>query len=196
MIVLLNGVPRAGKSSIADAMRLIEPGRWAILGVDVFIREILPPELRPGIGLRPFVPGDEEVAARLGPEVPRLYRAFHDAIAAIDSAGVDVIADVGYHDGYANPVEDAKRAFAGRRVLFVGVYCNLDIVMARRRASAEGTYLDSEDGTIPPAVLRWQTEVHRGRSYDLAVDTTSTSAEDCARAVLSKQMEPSPRVIV
>lgn len=184
MIVLLNGAPRAGKSSIAEAMRLAMPGRWAIFGVDVFIREVLPPELRPGIGLRPFVPGDEEVAARLGPEVPRLYGAFHDAIAALDGAGMDVIADVGYHDGYAKPVEDARRAFAGRDVIFVGVHCAIETIMARRRSSPEGVYIDSADGSIPPAVVRWQSEVHLGRSYDVEVDTTSTSAEDCAAKII------------
>lgn len=195
MIVLLNGAPRAGKSSIAEAMRLAMPGRWAIFGVDIFIREVLPPELRPGIGLRPFVPGDEEVAARLGPEVPRLYRAFHDSISALDAAGMDVIADVGYHDGYAQPVEDARRAFAGRHVLFVGVHCAIEAIMARRRASSAGVYLDSSDGSIPPAVALWQYEVHRGRSYDVEVDTTSTSADECAAKIIEALPRSVNRVI-
>jgi len=49
-IVLLNGAPRAGKSSIARALQA--RGDWLALGVDAMMA-MTPERLLPGIGLRP-----------------------------------------------------------------------------------------------------------------------------------------------
>ena len=52
-IIVLNGAPRSGKSSIARAIQASFDGVWMNLGVDVFDREVKPQLYRPGIGLRP-----------------------------------------------------------------------------------------------------------------------------------------------
>ena len=52
-IVVLNGAPRSGKSSIAAAIQATFDGVWMNLGVDVFARHVTPPRCQPGIGLRP-----------------------------------------------------------------------------------------------------------------------------------------------
>jgi len=52
-IVVLNGPPRSGKSSIVDVIQATFDGPWLNLGVDVFSPFVTPPRLRPGIGLRP-----------------------------------------------------------------------------------------------------------------------------------------------
>jgi len=74
-IVVLNGVPRSGKSSIAAAIQASFDGVWMNLGVDVFAREVTPPRYRPGIGLRPGGerPDLEEV-------VPVFYAALYESI--------------------------------------------------------------------------------------------------------------------
>jgi chloramphenicol 3-O phosphotransferase len=56
-IVILNGAPRSGKSSIVRVIQDTFDGPWMNLGVDVFSREVTPQRHRPGIGLRPGVNG-------------------------------------------------------------------------------------------------------------------------------------------
>ena len=52
-IIILNGAPRAGKSSIAAAIQETFEGPWMNLGTDTFILAVTPPRFRPGVGLRP-----------------------------------------------------------------------------------------------------------------------------------------------
>ncbi len=75
-IVVLNGAPRSGKSSIAAAIQQTFEGAWMNLGVDGFM-QMTPDRYRPGIGLRP---GGER--PDLEPLVVVLYRAMYEAIAA------------------------------------------------------------------------------------------------------------------
>src|SRR5438034_6866321 len=92
-IVVLNGAPRSGKSSIAAAIQARFDGVWLNLGVDVFVREVTPPRYRPGLGLRP---GEEDHP--VAPLVPVLYAAMYDSIAAHSRAGLNVVVDVGHYD--------------------------------------------------------------------------------------------------
>ena len=52
-IVILNGVPRSGKSSIAEEIQESFEGPWMNLGVDPFKEHITPQRYSPAIGLRP-----------------------------------------------------------------------------------------------------------------------------------------------
>jgi chloramphenicol 3-O phosphotransferase len=52
-VVVLNGPPRSGKSSIVKVVQETFEGLWMNLGVDVFSRCVTPPRYRPGMGLRP-----------------------------------------------------------------------------------------------------------------------------------------------
>ena len=176
-IVILNGAPRAGKSSIAKAMQDALPGNWLNLGVDAQNR-MLPQHLQPGIGLRP---GGERPEQE--PTVVALYRALYDAIAAHARQGFDVVVDVGHHDDYSTPLgilPDCARRLAGLPVLFVGVHCPLDVIMARRNADPQG-YATGE--TAPPPVLRWQAAVHMPGIYDLTVDTSTQTPEQSATLI-------------
>jgi chloramphenicol 3-O phosphotransferase len=51
-IVILNGAPRSGKSSIVAAIQETFDGPWINLGVDI-ARQMTPASLQPGIGFRP-----------------------------------------------------------------------------------------------------------------------------------------------
>lgn len=177
-IVILNGAPRAGKSSIAAAIQAGLPGTWINLGVDTWARAT-PPQLMPGIGLRP---GGER--PDLEPIVVQLYAALYDSIAAHARLGLDVVADFGHHDDYSTPLgilPACARRLAGLKVLFVGVHCPLDVIMARRNADPQGLYAHGD--TPPPPVLRWQDAVHVPGLYDLNVDTSLQSPQDCAAAI-------------
>lgn len=54
-IVILNGAPRSGKSSIAEAIQETFDGPWMNLGVDAYMERVMPRRCLPGIGLRPAV---------------------------------------------------------------------------------------------------------------------------------------------
>ena len=69
-IVILNGAPRAGKSSIAEVIQATFSGVWVNLGVDAMNFCMLPKRFLPGIGLRPGGEGPE-----LEPVVDLLYAA-------------------------------------------------------------------------------------------------------------------------
>jgi chloramphenicol 3-O phosphotransferase len=187
-IVILNGAPRSGKSSIVAVIQDTFAGPWMNLGVDVFVREITPKRYRPGMGLRP---GEErhELASR----VPTFYGAFYDSIAAHSRAGLNVVVDVGHHD--PEILADCARRLAGLPVLFVGIRCPVEVVMERRntgQVGREGEYATrSTAEPIPPPVLRWQNAVHIPGIYDLEVDTSVQSPEECA-AVIRRRLEEGP----
>ncbi|MDX8477773.1 chloramphenicol phosphotransferase [Mesorhizobium sp. VK24D] len=181
-IVILNGAPRSGKSSIAAAIQEMFDGVWVNLGVDAYA-QVTPPRLRPGIGLRP---GGER--PDLETHVPRLYAALHESIAANSRLGLSVVADVGHHDAYSRPLgilSECARRLAGLPVLFVGVRCPIEVIMQRRNAgAADGTYVTgSDEDPMPRPVRLWQGEVHKPGIYDLEIDTSRLSPDDCAEAI-------------
>ena len=180
-IVILNGTPRSGKSSIAAAIQATFAGVWMNLGVDRF-KQMTPDRYQPGIGLRP---GGER--PDLEPLVATLYRAMYAAIAAHSRLGLNVVVDVGHHDAYSVPrgiLPACALQLAGLPVLFVGVRCPLEVVMERRRATwGAGTPPDAGDDPVPRAVRLWQQAVHVPGIYDLEVDTSVLSSEQCAGAI-------------
>ena len=186
-IVILNGAPRSGKSSIAAAIQDTFDGVWMNLGVDGFMR-MTPPRYLPGIGLRP---GGER--PDLEPLIVMLYAALYESIAAHSRLGINVVVDAGHHDGYSVPrriLPACARILLGLPVLFVGVLCPVAVIMERRRAT--GWNADWSPGDpLPPPVLRWQVAVHDPGIYDLTVDTSLLSPAQCA-AVIRARLEQGP----
>ncbi|TIX01218.1 MAG: chloramphenicol phosphotransferase [Mesorhizobium sp.] len=190
-IIILNGAPRSGKSSIARVIQESFAGVWINLGVDVY-EQATPPRYRPGIGLRP---GGER--PDLEALVPGLYAALYESIAAHSRLGLNVVADVGHHDAYSKPLQilaDCACRLAGLPVLFVGVRCPIEIIMERRAASAadKGYVTGSPDDPVPLPVRLWQEEVHRPGVYDLEVDTSLLSPAQCADTI-RRRLWPRPR---
>jgi chloramphenicol 3-O phosphotransferase len=177
-IVILNGTPRSGKSSIVAAIQDTFDGVWMNLGVDKFM-QMTPARYQPGIGLRP---GGER--PDLEPLVAVLYSAMYEAIAAHSRLGLNVVVDVGHHDAYAVPrgiLPDCARRLQGLPVLFVGVRCPLDVIMERRRAT--GWTTASAAAPVPRPVRLWQEAVHNPGIYDLEVDTALLTPEECAARI-------------
>lgn len=136
-MVVLNGAPRSGKSSIARAVQEQLPGVWMNLGTDLFI-EATPPRL----------------------------------LAA------------------------AAQRLEGLPALLVGVFCPLEVVMARRDAGEtgrEGRYLGSvPGGVVPEPVRRWQQQVHLPGIYDLEIDTSTVRPHQAAAAIQERLAGPPP----
>ena len=190
-IIILNGAPRAGKSTIAKAIQQSFTGIWVNLGVDLYVRNIVPENLRPAIGLRPD-------AARPDIEtcIPVFYAALYETIAAHSRLGLNVVVDVGHHDAYLVPqniLPQCARRLHGLPVLFVGVHCSLEVIMQRRnagQAGREGEYgTGTPDAAIPLPVKLWQEAVHRHGIYDLEVDTSFNSAQACAEMIRQRLVD-------
>jgi chloramphenicol 3-O phosphotransferase len=172
-IIILNGAPRSGKSSVAAVIQATFDGVWMNLGVDRFMA-MTPKQYLPGIGLRP---GGER--PDLEPLVATLYHAMYASIAAHSRLGLNVVVDVGHHDAYSVPrglLYDCARILSGLPVLFVGVRCPLDVILQRRRATGWDA-ASTADGPVPPPVLAWQQAVHDPGLYDLEIDTSVLSPE-------------------
>jgi chloramphenicol 3-O phosphotransferase len=187
-IIILNGAPRSGKSSIVEAIQATFDGPWMNLGVDTFKERVAPRRYGPGIGLRP---GADR--ADLEALVPLFFAGLYASIAAHSELGLNVVADVGHHEAYTRPLHilrDAARRLAGLPVLLVGVRCPVDVIMARRNAGQpgrEGAYATgTAEEPIPDAVRRWQTAVHEPGRYDLEVDTSILTPAACAAAIRAR----------
>src|SRR5260370_2998968 len=163
-IVILNGTPRSGKSSIATVIQNTFEGGWMNLGVDRF-KQMTPDRYQPGIGLRP---GGER--PDLEPLIVILYRGMYEAIATHSRLGLNVVVDVGHHDAYSVPrgiLPSCARQMSGLTVLFVGVRCPIQVVIERRRATWGVD--DVDDGAVPKPLSLWQHAVHVPGIYDLEV---------------------------
>jgi chloramphenicol 3-O phosphotransferase len=195
IIVVLNGAPRSGKSTVARAMQSSFDGTWLNLGVDAFCEHVTPAGLLPGIGLRP---GGErpDIEAHL----PLLFDALYGSVVALSGLGCNVVVDVGHHDDYSKPLGILGRVaeeLAERRAYFIGVRCPVTTIMDRRDAAEPGRearYVRrGPDGAVPDAVLRWERAVHDPGIYDLEVDTSAQSAEECAAAIRTRFDQGPPR---
>lgn len=179
-IIILNGTPRSGKSSIAKVIQDTFEGLWLNLGVDPFKERIHPKRTSPGIGLRPGGEGPH-----LEPIIEKLYAGMYESIAAHSRLGLNVVVDVGHHDCYSKPLgilPSCARRLDGCPVLFIGVRCPVEVIMERRRQTWKADWNPGDP--IPEAIQRWQEEVHRPGIYDFEVDTSTMNPDECAEAIL------------
>jgi chloramphenicol 3-O phosphotransferase len=188
-IVILNGAPRSGKSSIVGAIQESLPGTWVNLGVDASRRSI-PERVQPGIGLRP---GGER--PDLEDFVVILYAALYESIAAHARLGLNVIVDVGHHEAYSKPLHilaACARRLAELSVLWVGVRCPIDVIW-QRRENSWGQKRETANEELVLAVDRWQREVHALGGYDLELDTSQLTPTHCAQLIDARLAQAEPR---
>ena len=195
-IIILNGAPRSGKSSIVKVIQDTFEGVWMNLGVDVFARGVTPKRYQPGIGLRPGPgPGFGGDAPELEPLVPVLFAGVYESNAAHSRLGLNVVVDIGHH-GAVHPdvLGDCARRLAGLPVLFVGIRCPIEEILKRRKqAGPERRYVvGTDDEPVPPPVLLWQEEVHKPGIYDLEIDTSLLTPEECADAIRARLSDGPP----
>ena len=194
-IVVLNGASRSGKSSIAAAIQESFDGVWMNLGMDGHITAT-PPAYRPGVGLRPQRPEDARAdpnrvpLATLEAYVPTLYAALYESAAAHARLGLNVVMDVYHHDYYSRPLgilADCARRLIGLPTLFVGVRCPVDVIWQRREATW-GQVRDTVDAGVLSAVELAQ-EAVGSHTYDVEVDTSRMTPDECAAAIRARLAE-------
>lgn len=163
-VIILNGVPRAGKSSIARVIQDTYDGVWMNLGTDVFARGVTPKRYQPDVGLRPGPgPGVGGDRPELEPLLPTLFAGMYESIAAHSKLGLNVVTDVGHHGAiHSGILSNCARTLAGLPVLFVGVRCSIEEIMRPRNEAPTGSYAaGSPEEPVPPPVMLWQEEVHK-----------------------------------
>jgi len=191
-IVFLNGTSSAGKTSISRALQnIMMPTPMLRTGLDHFCA---------GVPISLFVCVDGEQPAevdgwlevysdgtlvelpRIGPVGKRLLAGMYQAIAAVALAGNDVIMD----DMIYNPevLRSAVVALKGLPVLFVGVHVPIDI--ARQRE------LDRGD-RAPGGAAIFLEQVHAHGTYDLELDTSMLTPEECAARIKTALESGYPR---
>lgn len=188
-VVVLNGVSRAGKSTLAHAIQLSVPGVWMHLGGDAH-KACTPPNRQPGVGLRP---GKDQVPPEVEECVPVLYAALYESIAVHARLGLDVVVDETFHDSYSRRygiLEDCARRLSGLQTFFVGVRCPIDVIW-ERRAATWGQVRSAVGKDVVAAVELAQRATHEHRGYDLEVDTSLMSPEACA-AVIARRLSEGP----
>jgi chloramphenicol 3-O phosphotransferase len=194
-IVLLNGTSSAGKTTTARALQEIMEQPYVHVGVDQFLR---------GVPQRCFIVGNESAppaydyflllyrgasermvteveggqavfglgaftGMRIGPAGIMLLAGMYRSIAALASAGVDVIVDDVLHD--ERVLRAAVDAFTDLSVLFVGLHLPREI--AERREQERG-----DRG--PGGATAFYDLVHAHAAYDLELDTSILSPQECA----------------
>jgi chloramphenicol 3-O phosphotransferase len=168
-LIVLNGGSSSGKSGIARCLQAILPDPWLALGVDTLIQAMPVAMQTSSAGIEFAADG----AVIVGPEFRAVETAWLAGLAAMAQAGGRIIVDDVFLGGAATQ-QRLRQAFAGLQVLWVGVRC--ESAVAEGREIARG---DRVTGMAASQVAM----VHRGVHYDVQVDTTSTEALDCARAI-------------
>jgi len=173
-VVLLHGTSSSGKTTIARAVQRMSEDPWVYLGIDTFWNAIdgrwMEHGPKAGDGFR--WTDDANIVA--GPVGERLAAGMRAAVVAVARANMDVLVD----DVFVDPawLDEWRAALAGLEWLLVGVMGPLAVLQERERA--RGNRITGEAAA--------QIEViHRDIEYDLTVDTSSQSPEECAEVILS-----------
>jgi chloramphenicol 3-O phosphotransferase len=177
-IIILNGTSSSGKTSIVKALQTALDEPYLDAGLDRFIW-MLPKRYleRP---LWDDVLGRSSQAGRMG---HRLVRGMHRAILALSKAGSNVIADhVLVEPGW---LEECIHMFGEMQAYLIGVRCPLEVLEQRERAR--------RDRTLGQAKLQYEV-VHAHTVYDVEVDTSISSPEECAQQIIER-LHDSPKAL-
>ena len=161
-VILLNGTSSAGKTSIAKVLQRLMDVPYLHVPIDSF--EDMMPE-RDIFG--------EPGSAEWQPLFNRMLSGFHHSVAALAAAGSNLVVDHLLVQGVVpqNWLAECLDLLAPFTVYFIGVHCPLEEL--RRRELARG---DRGIGQAERQLGR----VHRHGVYDLELDTSLLSAEQCA----------------
>lgn len=176
-VIVLNGGSSSGKTSIARQLQamLVEP--WLAVSIDDFV-DSLPPALQQSSD---GVDVTSDGTVGVGSVFARLERAWAAGIAATARAGAPVVVDDVFLSGAASQAR-WRAALPDLPVAWVGVHCEPGIATQRESRRP--------DRAAGMAALQAR-QVHHEVVYDVQVDTSRTSPEDCARSIVTRLQLPS-----
>jgi len=166
-ILILNGASSSGKTCILEALQTLLAEPYLNAGIDKFIWML--PERYLDRPLWDDVLGRATEAGDLG---HRLFSGMHRAIATLSRAGLNVVAD----HVLVEPawVRECTALFADLPAYLIGIRCPLEVLEQRERRR--------KDRTLGQARLQFE-RVHAHGVYDLEVDTSLNSPEECVRLI-------------
>jgi chloramphenicol 3-O phosphotransferase len=166
-IVFLNGTSSSGKTSIAKALQQQLDLPYLHMAVDRFI-DMLPSGLE----------FDQELYWK---SFDDLISGFHHSIGALAARGNNMIVDHVLLSG--SWLEECLEVLAGCTVFFIGVYCPLDELERRER----------ERGNRAIGLAKKQFRiVHAHGLYDLQLDTSISTVDECATLIRHRISNQSP----
>jgi chloramphenicol 3-O phosphotransferase len=174
--VVLNGTSSAGKTSIVHALQDILEEPYVDAGIDKFIWMLPERYLE-----RPLWDEVLGLASRAGPLGHTLMSGMHRAIAELSRAGLNVVADHVLVERCW--LDECATLFADLPAYLVGVRCPLEVLEQRESARRNRTW----------GQARAQIDlVHAHAAYDLEVDTSASTPEECARQIEARLRDGAP----
>ncbi len=189
-LIFVNGPSSAGKTTLSRALQAAITEPYLCIGFDDFVF-LSAPRYYLGADTAQQTVNDEfteqgaqmvitsapgeprSVTAVFGPVFRRLVDAMPAAVRALVDAGNAVIFDDVLHD--RQMYDTRSLAFAGLDVFAVGVSCALDVMEDRERSRGDRV-LGRARGLADV--------VHTFCSYDVIVDTTSSTVEECVGEIM------------
>ena len=173
-IVLLNGIGSAGKSSLARAILAKAKDIFLHVPMDYWL-EMMPQRT---LGTAEGMTFTLDAAGRVtgivsGPEQERALRGMRRSVAAMAAEGCNMVVDEVIFD--PGVIADYRALLAPYDLHVVGVHAPLDVLEAREKARG--------DRAIGLARSQFGV-VHAGVTYDLEIDTSRGSPEECARILI------------
>lgn len=181
-VVILNGMPRSGKTTIASAIQSRFPGLWISLCAGV-------PRSEPKVER-----GAEDAGMAGEPPISAVHAALYEAIALYSRMGLNVVADFGVNGRPIRPpglLSHCARRLSTYPVLLVGMRnLSSDLARSRRRDGTAGQALFRRaDEAMPLLPAPWQ----RPGLYDMELDTDVLTPTECADAILERLDRGIPR---
>jgi chloramphenicol 3-O phosphotransferase len=173
-VVLLHGASSSGKTTVARAVQRLSEEPWVRLGIDSFWSAIDERWMEHGPRASEGFLWTEDATIVPGPVGQRLAAGMRAAVAACARADIDLLVDdvfidPSWLDGWRTELTDVA-------LLLVGVVAPVHVLDVR----------ESARGNRIPGEARSQVDlIHEGIEYDLVVDTSRQSPEECARAILA-----------
>lgn len=173
-VVFINGTSSSGKTSLLKLLQKKLPEPFLDMGIDKFIWML------PGRYLdRPLWDDVLGKAVHPGPVGWSLFSGMHHAIAAAASRGNNILADHVFVEKAW--VDECASLFAEMNAYLIGLTCPLEVLEERER--------DRKDRTLGQARLQYDV-IHKYTRYDLEVDTSVLSIEECADKVIERLKNP------
>ncbi len=178
-IIILNGTSSSGKTSILKALQELMEKPFLEAGIDKFIWMLPERYLE-----RPLWDDVLGLAVQAGEVGNQLVFGMHRAVETLGRAGLNVLVDhVLVEDSWWR---DVVIRFSSLPTYLVAVFCPLEVLEKRERAR--------RNRTLGQARAQFE-RVHGLGIYDLVVDTSLLSPQDCALQIQARMLAGPPTAL-
>jgi chloramphenicol 3-O phosphotransferase len=179
-IIIINGTSSSGKTSIVRAFQNLSQEPYLDMGIDKFIwmlpkRYLDAPLWQQVYWYKYADDGKTILEIHSGLLGDQLFSGMHNAIHELVKSGLNIIADHVLLE--KKWVTECAKLFHDLNAYLVGVRCPLDVVEERERAR--------KDRTLGQAKAQF-VATHKHCLYDLEMDTSSVSPEECAKQIIER----------